>query len=365
VSELSTQNQAINLIELEAAARGKLLREAYDYYAGGAADELTLARNQEAFRQISLRPRMLVDISNLRTSTMLFGQPVSMPILIAPLAFQAMAHADGELATARAAASAGTIMIVSTLANNSIEDIAASCQANRWFQLYVYKGREITKNLIQRAEASGYKALVVTVDSPLLGRREKDVRNRFQLPPKLRIANFEGEMLGCFPRDVRDSGLFAYIAELYDRSLTWKDLEWMVSLTKLPVLVKGILRGDDAARAIECGAKGIVVSNHGGRQLDTAVSSIEALPEVVQAVGGRVDVLMDGGIRRGTDVLKALALGAKAVLLGRPVLWGLALDGQSGVKQALEMLRAEFELAMALSGCPTLDSITEDLIVRR
>ncbi|HEY9774144.1 MAG TPA: alpha-hydroxy acid oxidase [Planktothrix sp.] len=366
MSEISTQFEALNLNELEPLARGKLTQSAYDYYSSGAADEITVRRNQAAFSEISLRPRMLVDISNLQTSVSLFGQLVSMPILVAPMAFQAMAHAQGELATARAAAAANTVMICSTLSNYSIEEIAAVANGNLWFQLYVYKGREITRSLVRRAEAAGYKALVVTVDSPLLGRRERDVRNRFQLPKELRIANFEGEeTLGQFPLNVRESGLHAYIAELYDRALTWKDLEWMVSITKLPVLVKGILRGDDAVRAIECGARGIIVSNHGGRQLDTAIATIEALPEVVEAAGAKAEILMDGGVRRGTDVLKALALGAKAVLLGRPILWGLAIAGPQGPAHVLQMLRGEFELAMALSGCPTLQSISDDLLVRK
>jgi 4-hydroxymandelate oxidase len=357
-----TSATPINLNDIEVEARQKLPKEAFDYYSSGAWDEITLQANQAEFRQIYLRPRMLVDVSQRQSATTILGQPVSMPILVAPMAFQGMAHEDGELATARGATASGTIMTLSTLANRSIEEVAAAAAGALWFQLYVYKDREISRNLVERAEAAGYKALVLTVDSPLLGRRERDVRNRFQLPPGLKMGNFCNETLERFPQVVEDSGLFAYVAALYDTALTWKDLEWFVSITKLPVLVKGILRADDALRAVDSGAAGVIVSNHGGRQLDTAVATIRALPEVAAAVGSRSLVLMDGGVRRGTDVLKAIALGAKAVLLGRPVLWGLAVDGAQGVQSVLETLHTEFDLAMALSGCASLDAITPDLL---
>jgi len=365
VTEAKIHNEPINIAEFEEIARQKLPKIAYDYYASGSADELTLERNRASFRELSLRPRVLVDVSTRHLATTVVGTDVSMPILVAPMAFQGMAHIDGECATARAAAASGTIMCVSTLANYSIEEVAAASNGGSlFFQLYVYKDKGITADLVQRAEAAGYKALVLTVDSPLLGRRERDVRNLFQLPDDLKIANIVLDKFKRFPQASSDSGLFAYIHDLYDASLTWKDLEWICSLSKLPLLVKGVLRGDDAIRAIECGAKGIVVSNHGGRQLDTAIATIKALPEVVQSVAGRAEVLVDGGVTRGTDVLKALALGARAVLVGRPILWGLSSQGEQGVARVLEILRTELDLAMALSGCPTLDSITEDLLVR-
>lgn len=363
--DLTSYDEPLNAEELEALARAKLPKMAYDYYSSGAEDEITLLKNRTAFSTIGLRPRMLVDVSNRSMATTVMGEAVSMPILVAPTAFHALAHPDRELATTRACGRLNTVMTLSTLATSSIEEVTQAASAPVWFQLYVYKDRGITRNLIERAESHGCKALVVTVDSPMLGRRERDVRNRFHLPPHLELKNLSPLNLQSVPATQGGSGLAHYISSLYDVSLTWKDLEWMASLTKLPVLVKGILRADDACHALDFGARGIVVSNHGGRQLDTAVPSIRALPEVVQAVEGKAEVFVDGGIRRGTDILKAIALGARAVLIGRPVLWGLAINGEEGVVSALEMLRHELDLAMVLSGCPTLDSITEDLIAEQ
>ncbi len=362
MKNLEMPNTSINIFDLESVAKTKLTTLAYDYYASGACDEKTLLANMSAFQDIWLRPRMLVDVSNRDMSTTVLGHKVSAPILIAPAAFQGLAHADGELATARAAEKFGTTMILSTLSNHSIEEVRDAAAGNLWFQLYVYKDKGVTKSLIERAEKAGYTALVLTVDSPLLGRRERDVRNKFNLPAGLVCKNFIGNYLEQLPGGSPDSGLAAYISSLYDTSLSWKDLLWFKSITKLPVLVKGILRGDDAARAIEYGADGIIVSNHGGRQLDTTVPTIHALPEVVEAVNDQIEVYMDGGIRRGTDILKAIALGARAVLIGRPMLWGLAVAGQSGVLTVLDMLKSEFDLSMALSGCATISDITPDLI---
>lgn len=376
-----SKNTLINLAELEELVERSLDKTTlkpshFDYYRGGAADELTLKRNCQAFAEISIWPRMLVDISKRDMSLSLAGQAIDMPILIAPTAFQALAHSQGELATAAAAKKLNTIMTLSTLSNHDIEEVAKAGN-HLWYQLYVYKDRAITKDLVARAEANNYKALVVTVDSPVLGRRERDIRNQFTLPPGLRAANLERFALGNIKKNQndnnnQDSDLASYIASLYDTSLTWKDLEWIISLTKLPILVKGVLRGDDAIKAVAAGAKGIIVSNHGGRQLDTTISTIEALPGITAALEKgnssnsyrEVEVLLDGGIRRGTDILKALAMGAKAVMIGRPVLWGLALSGQSGVEAVLNLLKSEFDLAMALSGCGNLAAITSDLISR-
>jgi 4-hydroxymandelate oxidase len=305
---------------------------------------------------------MLVDVTTRDKGLELFGQKLSMPIVIAPMAFQAMAHPDGEIVMAKAAKDVGTVMTASTLSNYSIEQIAEGSDANLWFQLYFYKDRGLTKSLVQRAEAAGCKALVLTVDSPLLGRREADVRNRFQLPSNLRIGNLVGSNIDNLPSDVDDSGLATYIASLYDPALTWNDIAWFREITDLPILLKGILRADDARLAIKNGASGIVVSNHGGRQLDTAIATIRALPEIVETVEGRCKVLVDGGIRRGTDVFKALALGADAVMVGRPLLWGLSVSGRSGAAHVLEILNAELDLTMALSGCPSLGSITKDMV---
>ncbi len=334
----------------------------YDYFAGASWDGVTLRQNKEAYKQIAIRPRMLVDVTRRDLSLELFGCRLASPVVVAPMAFQSMAHPDGEVAMAGAADDAATVMTTSTLSNFSIEEIALGARANLWFQLYVYKDRGLTRNLVQRAEAAGCKALVVTVDSPYLGRREDDVRNRFHLPANLSLGNLAGSGLDKLPAEVSDSALAAYIASLYDPALTWKDIEWFRSLTSLPVLVKGILRADDAKLALEHGAAGIVVSNHGGRQLDTTLATIRALPEVVQAVQGKCKILVDGGIRRGTDIFKAIALGADAVMVGRPLIWGLAVGGREGAAHVLEILSTELDLTMALSGCANLSSITCDMV---
>jgi 4-hydroxymandelate oxidase len=247
------------------------------------------------------------------------------------------------------------------MANVTLEEIRAAAPGPMWFQLYVYKDRGITRSLVQRAEAAGYSVIQVTVDLPVLGRREADVRNRFGLPAELRIANLEGR-LGVLGPIAGDSGIAAYTTQLLDPSLTWKDVEWLKSITKRPLLVKGLVRSDDARLAVESGADGVVVSNHGGRQLDTAPTAIRALPDVVEAIGDRSVVLVDGGIRRGTDVIKALALGAKAVQVGRPILWGLAAGGQNGVAQVLDILRYEFDTALALCGCACAEKVPRDLV---
>jgi 4-hydroxymandelate oxidase len=360
--------ESVNIFELEAIAREKLSREAYDYYAGGAHDEVTLRENRAAYDRISLAYRVLVDVSHRDLTTSVLGQPVSMPILVAPTAFHALATPEGERAAARAAGAAGTIMILSTLSNTRVEDVVAAATGPVWFQLYVYRDRQATEGLVRRAEAAGCKALVLTVDAPLLGRRERDVRNRFRLPPGLAVANMLPEGYGDVPEVIGDSGLAAYVANLLNPALTWKDVAWLQSITKLPVLVKGIVRPDDALRAAEAGAVGIVVSNHGGRQLDTSPATIEVLPEIADALaagGHRIEILMDGGIRRGTDVVKALALGARAVLAGRAILWGIAADGEAGATHVLRLLRDELDLAMTLAGAPTVADITRDLVRRR
>jgi 4-hydroxymandelate oxidase len=278
------------------------------------------------------------------------------------MAFQKMAHPEGELATVLACAGAGVVFVASTVATVGLEEIAAATPAPKWFQLYVFKDRGVTRSLVQRAEAAGYEAIEVTADVPVMGRREADVRNCFSLPEGLTVKNLEAAGHGCLASDGSESGPVLYTRYLFDPDLSWGDIEWLRSITRLPVLVKGILRGDDADRAISHGAAGVVVSNHGGRQLDTAVPTIRALPEVVEAVAGRGVVIVDGGIRRGIDVLKALALGANAVQIGRPVLWGLAVAGEAGVSRVLTLLREELDNAMALCGCPTVADITRDLI---
>jgi 4-hydroxymandelate oxidase len=359
---MSETIEVLNLRELETRARALLPQMAYDYYVSGANDEVTLRENRAAYERIVVLPHVLVDVSIRDMGTTVLGEPVSMPIVIAPVAFQRLAHPEGELATAKSACAAGTLMSLTTLSTCSIEETMAVTTGPAWFQLYVFKDREVTASLVKRAEAAGCKAIVLTVDVPFTGRRERDVRNRFTLPDHLSAKNLWPAGWRDLPKSVASSGMPAYVGSLFDATLNWKDLEWLAGLTKLPLLIKGILRPDDALRAVQHGAAGIIVSNHGGRQLDTTPASISVLPEIVDAVGGSVEVYVDGGIRRGTDVLKAVACGARAVLVGRPILWGLAVGGEAGVTAVLELLRQEFDLAMALSGCPTLAKITRDLV---
>lgn len=354
-------SEPIHLGEFETIAAERLPRMVYDYYAGGAHDEITLGENRAAFNRLRLRYRVLRDVSRRDASTEVLGEKLSMPVVIAPTAFHQLATEEGEVATARAAARADTIMTLSTLSTCAIESVGEATAGRLWFQLYVYRDREATRELVARAEAAGAKALLLTVDAQVWGVRERDVRNRFQLPDGLRMVNLVSSGKGEFP-DVEGSGLAAYVARTFDPSLSWKDLDWLCSLTDLPVLIKGVVRGDDAAMGMDAGAAGVVVSNHGGRQLDTCPAPVEVLEEVVQAVDGRGTVLVDGGIRRGTDVIKSVALGADAVMIGRPVLWGLAAGGEEGVVRVLELLRAEIDLAMALCGAASVAEITRDLV---
>ncbi|HVV84088.1 MAG TPA: alpha-hydroxy acid oxidase [Kofleriaceae bacterium] len=350
----------LNLDELEAAARERLPPMAWGYYAGGADDELCLRGNCAAYRRWSLYHRVLVDVSRRELGTTVLGQPIALPIMVAPTAYHKLAHPEGEVATARAAAGAGTTMIVSTLSTTAVEDLAAT-GASLWFQLYVYRDRDATAALVERVERAGCKALVLTVDAPLIGRRERDVRNGFALPSHLRMENLRGERAQV-PPSANDSGLAAWVSSHLDPALSWKDVAWLRGVTKLPILLKGVVRADDARRAVDHGVAGIVVSNHGGRQLDASPPTLDALPGVVEAVAGRAEVLVDGGVRRGSDVIKAIALGARAVLIGRPVLWGLAVDGAAGVAAVLAHLRAELDLAMALCGCASVADMTRDLL---
>ncbi len=355
----------LNLSELEALARERLSPMAYDYYASGALDEHTLRENVAAWSRVAVHHKALVDVSRRDLSTLALGIPLAMPILVAPTAFHRLACDDGEAATARAASRAGTVMILSSLSNTRVEDVCRAAEALAgavWFQLYVYRDRGATAALVARAEAAGARALVLTVDAPLLGRREKDVRNRFVLPAGLRVENMTAAGLGDVDRRELDSGLAAYFEEKLDPSLEWKDVAWLRSLTRLPVVLKGLVRPDDALRAIDSGVSAIVVSNHGGRQLDGAPATATVLGPIADKVQGRGEVFVDGGVRRGGDVLKALALGARAVLIGRPILWGLAVAGEEGALGVLQTLRDELDHAMALAGCARLSDITKELL---
>lgn len=352
----------VNLADFERDAASRLPKMAYDYYAGGALDEITLRDIRTAYDRIPVYYRTLVDVSTRSTATTVLGEKVSMPVLVAPTAFHRMAHEDGELATARAARAAGTLMIVSTLSNTDVEDIARAAPGPLWFQLYIYKDREATRDLVARVEAAGCGAIFLTVDAPIIGPRERDVRNRFALPDGLSVRNLLGAGQGTMTQQASGSGLAAYVSTFFDPAISWRDVEWLRGVTKLPVVIKGIVRGDEARRAVSIGVDGVVVSNHGGRQLDTSVPTIDALPHVADAVGGRAEVFVDGGVRRGLDVVKALARGARAVLVGRPVLWGLAVDGERGVARVLEILHHEMDNAMALCGCPTVGDIGPHLL---
>jgi 4-hydroxymandelate oxidase len=344
--------EPLNVHDYERLAEERLEPGVFGYYAGGAGDEWTLAENLAAFRRWVLRPRVLVDVGAVTTATTVLGTEVSMPILVAPTAFHRLAHPDGEHATARAAVAVGTIMCLSTLATAGAAEVAEAAPGGaRWYQLYWHPDRGLTRAIVEEAATAGFSAIVLTVDLPVLGNRERDLRTGFTL---------SDDLVPAFTRTASHTpeGGSEVLGWVVDPRLTWKDLEWLRSLSDLPLLVKGILTAEDAVLAVEHGCEGIVVSNHGGRQLDDVSASLDALPEVVQAVGSRCEVLVDGGVRRGTDVAKALALGAQAVLVGRPVLWGLAHDGQAGVERVLALLRAELELTLALLGCTSPAEVT-------
>ncbi|MBA2332455.1 MAG: alpha-hydroxy-acid oxidizing protein [Actinobacteria bacterium] len=345
--------EPLNVLDFERLAEATLEPGAHGYFAGGAGDERCLRDNVAAWRRLRLRPRVLVDVSETTAATTVLGTPVSMPLLVAPTAFHRMVHADGEPATARATATAGTIMCLSTLATAGPAEVATAAPgAPRWFQLYVFRERAVTQSLVEQAVEAGFEAIVLTVDAPRLGRRERDLRTRFRIPENVlvpSIAAATGAWHGATPLDALSR---------IDPTLSWRDLDVLVADSPLPVVVKGIQTAEDAELACEHGASAIVVSNHGGRQLDAVAPTAELLPECVDAVGGRIEVYVDGGIRRGTDVVVALALGARAVLVGRPVLWGLACGGEAGAARVLELLHDEIELALALCGCPTPDAVT-------
>lgn len=348
----------MDLTELESAARQQLPSASYGYIAGGADDELTLTDNVAAWSRFRLRPRMLRDVSAVDMATTLLGTDVTTPVHVAPTAYHRLAHPDGEAATARGAAAAGSVLILSTVSTVSIEDVAAVApDAVLWFQLYVHADRELTSWLVKRAEAAGYKALVLTVDTPVLGRRRRDGVHGFNLPDGIAPANLAGYAAAQDP-----TNLVAYAASAFDASLTPEAISWLREHTSLPVVVKGLLRGDDAAACVAAGADAVLVSNHGGRQLDGVIATADALVDVVDAVGGTAEVYVDGGIRRGTDVLRALALGARAVFVGRPVVWGLATGGAGGVTQVLAGLHAETQLAFQLAGVRGCADAGRDLL---
>lgn len=346
-----------SVMDFEPRARERISRMAYEYISGGAGDEISLKWNREAYDRIRLRTRVLVDVSKLDTRTRLFGQDLAYPILLAPTAYHKLVHAEGELETARGAGAAGATMVVSSFANTAIEDIARVAKEPLWFQLYVQPDRGFTKSMVQRAEAAGSRAVCVTVDTPLAGARNREERANFALPQGLDLPHLKG--LTRADHAPKEGEIFSAIL---DPTLTWKDIEWLQSFAKVPVLLKGVQNADDADQAARLGVSGIIVSNHGARNLDTVPATIDALPSVVQKVAGRMPVLVDGGIRRGTDVLKALAFGASAVLIGRPYLYALGVAGAPGVARTLMILRKEFEIAMALTGRRSIAEIDKGVI---
>jgi 4-hydroxymandelate oxidase len=356
-SSPAPHGEPVCLTDYEPLAKAKMSAMSWEYVNAGAGDEITVRWNKEAYQRIRLKPRVLVDATKLDTRVTLFKQEHAFPILLAPTSAQTLTHPEGELATARGASAAGAAMVLSSFSSTSLEDVAAVAKIPLWFQLYAQTDHVFTHDLVQRAEAGGYSALCLTVDTPISGARNRETRAGVQLPPMPNMKRFKG----VDPGGLRTGSLEVF-SSMLDAALTWKDVEWLCSFAKIPVLVKGVLNPDDADRAVKSGVAGIMVSNHGGRNLDTVPATIDALPQVVDRVAGRVPVLVDGGIRRGTDVLKALAFGANAVLIGRPYIYGLGAAGESGVTNVVKILQRELQMAMVLTGRTTIHSIDRSVI---
>lgn len=341
----------------EAAAKERLPEPVWDFFAGGSGTETMLSAGRTALDRIRLRPRCLVDVSHCDPSTELLGSPLAAPLGIAPMAYHQLAHPEGEVATARAAGATGTLFTVSMFASRTLEDIAAAASGPLWLQLYWLKRRDLLADLVHRAEAAGYRALVLTVDAPRVAFRPRDAANGFAVPPGIRAVNVAHDVMAAsHGREDGESAIARHSREQFDASITWEDLAWLRGITSLPLMLKGVLTGEDAELAVKHDVSGLIVSNHGGRQLDFSRSAPDALPEIVDVVAGRCAVVLDGGIRHGADIAKALCLGADAVMVGRPALWGLAHSGAAGVADVLRVLMAEFEEVMALTGAPTTTS---------
>ena len=351
-------SELLDLPDFERAAKRVMSPMAWDYVSGAAADEITLHWNHEAYEKVRLMPRALVDVSKIDTRIRLLDRELASPILLAPTAYHKICHADGELATVKGAGDAHVTMVLSSFSTVTLEEVAAASKTPLWFQLYVQPDREFTRELVHRAEMAGYQALVVTVDTPVLGPRYRELRAKFSPPER---SNLRGLKSATGAHRPTEESIFSISL---DPKLTWKDIDWLRSITRLPVLLKGVQNPADAERAVEAGVAGIIVSNHGARNLDTGPATIEVLPRVVEKVGGKMPVLVDGGIRRGTDILKALGYGANAVLIGRPYVYGLAVDGAGGVTRTVNILRRELESAMALCGRTSIASIDSTVFWR-
>ncbi len=351
---MTTIPQPINLFEFEALAKERLPKEEYDYIAGGATDEISVDRNRRAYASWAFRPRVLRDVSALDLSTTVLGTKLSLPVLIAPCGGHKRAHPEGELATYSAAVARGTVLAVSANSNTSFEDLAKSAKGHLWVQMYPFRDKEMTREWLKRVKDNGYEAVVVTLDSQWPPKRERNIRNNYQ---RTRGINYPKTGADT-PRPGGRAG------EGSDPAATWQDLEWIKKAAGLPVVAKGIMTGEDVELCIEAGADGVIVSNHGGRHLDNTLATVEVLPEAVAAARDKLEVYLDGGIRRGADVVKAIALGAKAVFIGRPLFWGLAVNGEKGVVRVLDILREEIEITMAKCGRPTIASIDSTAVVK-
>ena len=358
-SEARASGALVSVSDYREAARRKMARPSFEYVEGGAADELTLQWNEESFRRLRIRPHVLADVSRIDTRVTLFGRELPFPILLAPTGYHRMMHADGEIGVARGAGQAQATLVVSSSATTTVEEIARAATGPLWFQLYLQPGRDVTAQLVRRVEAAGCSAICLTVDSPAQGPQNRIQRAAFLLPPEIQVPM---NPLADSRRRARKTPGGRADRFRIGYPTTWADVEWLKTVSKLPILLKGILDASDAERAVAAGVHGIIVSNHGARNLDTAPATIDVLPEIAERVAGRVPVLMDGGIRRGTDVLKALALGATATLIGRPYLYGLGAAGAEGVTDVIDILRGELEMAMALAGRPTIASIDRSVV---
>lgn len=345
--------------ELIQKSKNCLKPEIFDFISGGSGTEWAVKNNVDAFKQYQIVPRVLQKSGTIDTSTSLLNNKLTSPILISPCAFHKLVSEQGELATSKAAAKSGTIFTLSTMSSYSIEDVSKSSEAEKWFQLYIFKDKQITIDLIKRAEEAGYKALIITVDLPAMGMRFRDIRNQFSLPNDIEAVNLKKFEISAMSEKTDGSKVKEHTDNQFDDNMGWDSIDWLCSLTKLPIILKGILNSEDAAEAIKHQIHGIIISNHGGRQIDRVISPLDALPEIVKVVNGKVPILLDGGIRSGEDAFKAIALGADAVMIGRPVMWALSVGGENEVIELLARLQNELHLTMKLAGCNTLQIIKD------